>query len=162
MIPALGSEQKIIWARLASIDAGAERGLFFRPDEGDEVVVGFLNDDPRQAIILGAMHSSLNKTPVPINEKNTQKGIFTKSNYKLLFDEEEETVTLATSNENLVKIDEKQGIISLLDKNGNKVELSKEGVVVVSAKNCEIIAEENLTLTAGNNVSIEGKKVDLI
>ena len=52
------------WARIASLDAGAKRGFFFRPEVGDEVVLGFLNDDPRQAVILGMLHSSANPAPL--------------------------------------------------------------------------------------------------
>ncbi len=162
MIPALGPEQGAVWARLATIDAGAERGMFFRPEKDDEVIVGFLNDDPRQAIILGAMHSSVNKTPMPFDEKNSQKGIFTKSKYQLLFDEDKEVVTLSTSEKNQISIDEKQKIIKMSDPNGNQVELSKNGVMIISAKDCQITAGGNLSIEAGGNVSIKGSKVDLI
>ena len=57
-IPAFDDKKGTVWARLTSPDAGTERGIFFRPEIGDEVVIGFLNDDPRQAIVLGAMYSS--------------------------------------------------------------------------------------------------------
>ena len=57
------ASRHLLWARLASPDAGKERGFFFRPEPGDEVVVGFLNDDPRQPVILGALYSSKNAPP---------------------------------------------------------------------------------------------------
>ena len=37
-------------------DAGENRGSFWRPEIGDEVVLGFLNSDPRDAIILGMLN----------------------------------------------------------------------------------------------------------
>ena len=52
------------WARIASLDAGDQRGFFFRPEVGDEVVLGFLDDDPRQAVILGMLHSSAKAAPL--------------------------------------------------------------------------------------------------
>jgi len=39
---------------MARRDAGKQRGQVFWPEPGGEVVVGFINGDPRQAIILGA------------------------------------------------------------------------------------------------------------
>ncbi len=162
MIPALGPGQDTVWARLATIDAGAERGIFFRPEPEDEVIVGFLNDDPRQAIILGSMYSSVNKAPIPFDEKNSQKGIFTKSKYQLLFDEDKEVITLSTSEKNQISIDEKQKTIKMSDTNGNQVELSENGVMIISFKDCQITAEGNFSIEAEGNVSIKGSKVDLI
>lgn len=42
-----------VWAQLACPDAGNGHGYYFRPEPGDEVVVGFLDADPRCAVILG-------------------------------------------------------------------------------------------------------------
>ena len=41
-IPAVTPRDGTLWARLCSPDAGKGRGFFFRPEVGDEVVVGFL------------------------------------------------------------------------------------------------------------------------
>ena len=45
------------WARLVSPGAGHERGNFFRPERGDEVVVGFEHDDPRRPYVFGGVWS---------------------------------------------------------------------------------------------------------
>lgn len=42
-------------ARVCVPIAGNSRGAFFIPDVGDEVVVCFLNGDPRQAVVLGSV-----------------------------------------------------------------------------------------------------------
>src|ERR1051326_309467 len=44
-----------IWARVAVPFAGDEHGAFFIPDVGDEVVVNFVNGDPRLPIVLGSL-----------------------------------------------------------------------------------------------------------
>ena len=51
-------------SRAILVDAGKQRGQVFWPEPGDEVVVGFLNGDPRQAILLGALHGKTN-APFP-------------------------------------------------------------------------------------------------
>jgi Rhs element Vgr protein len=53
-----------VWARVATLDAGHGHGSFFRPDIGDEVVLGFINDDPRHPVILGLLHGS--ELPAPL------------------------------------------------------------------------------------------------
>lgn len=151
-----------VWARLASVEAGSERGVFFLPQEGDEVVVGFLNDDPRQAIILGSVHGNTHKIPGAVKiEKKNQKGIFTKSNYQLLFDEENQTITLS-SKDNKICIDEKKKSITLADASKNQVELSEKGVMIISAKDCKITVKGDFKVEAKGNVKIKGKKVDVI
>ncbi|MFK8162430.1 MAG: type VI secretion system tip protein VgrG, partial [Lewinella sp.] len=59
-VPALGAD---IWARQASLYATNGKGSFILPEVGDEVFLGFLNDDPRFAIILGSAYSSKNPPP---------------------------------------------------------------------------------------------------
>ncbi|WP_294197887.1 type VI secretion system tip protein VgrG, partial [uncultured Chryseobacterium sp.] len=57
-IPIINSEEEGIWARVATLDAGENRGSFFRPEIGDEVIIGFINDDPNDAVVLGMLNSS--------------------------------------------------------------------------------------------------------
>ena len=46
---------------------------YFRPEIEDEVIVGFINEDPNQAVSLGALHSSKNPAPIGIADDNHQK-----------------------------------------------------------------------------------------
>ncbi|MEM7510103.1 MAG: type VI secretion system tip protein VgrG, partial [Bacteroidota bacterium] len=43
-IPLIDPDEEGSWCRVASLDAGENRGFFFRPDVGDEVILGFLNN----------------------------------------------------------------------------------------------------------------------
>jgi phage baseplate assembly protein gpV len=43
------------WARVAAPFAGPDRGAFLIPDVGDEVVVVFVNGDPRQPLVIGSL-----------------------------------------------------------------------------------------------------------
>jgi uncharacterized protein involved in type VI secretion and phage assembly len=44
-----------IWARVATPFAGSDRGAFMIPDVGDEVVVIFLQGDPRYPVVVGSL-----------------------------------------------------------------------------------------------------------
>jgi len=160
-IPAFG-EKQTVWARLSTLDAGENRGTFFIPQADDEVIVGFLNDDPRHAIIMGSVHNPANKPPIPIATNPQSKGIFTQSKYQLFLDEKEQCITIATSDKNRITIDEKQQCIALSDNQGNQIELSKEGINILSAKDCQIQSKGNLKIEANGSVEIKGKTVDII
>ena len=77
ILPAIDEAERAVWARLLTPDAGLERGFFFRPEAGDEVVVGFFNNDPRQPIILGALYGSMNTPPArlcrPVGRQSAQR-----------------------------------------------------------------------------------------
>ncbi len=144
----------LVWARLASIDAGKERGIFFRPEIGDEVVLGFINDDPRQAVILGAMHSEKNVLPkrLEVTEENNKKGIVTKESLKILFDDENKSIELSTPNSNIIKLSDADKGIYLEDENGNIMTINEQGFQIKSSQ--DIVIE-------GKNITIKGSKVDV-
>jgi len=144
----------IIWARLASLDAGNERGIFFRPEEGDEVILGFVNDDPRQAVILGAMHSEKNELPsgLEVNQENYRKGIVTKESLQIILDDEDKFIEISTSNGNLLRLSEQDKGIYLEDENGNTITMDDKGFKIKSDQ--DILIE-------GKTVTIKGSKVDV-
>ncbi|MCP4667849.1 MAG: hypothetical protein GY849_15980 [Deltaproteobacteria bacterium] len=137
-IPAMDAGREnpdgIIWARLASLDAGDKRGIFFRPEKGDEVVLGFLNDDPRQPVILGSMHSDNNALPpgYEITKENNTKGILTRGSLKIMLNDEKdkECIEISTPKSNLIRLSDKDKGFYLEDENKNKVETNDKGMVV--------------------------------
>ena len=120
-IPTLDNASEGIWARVAALDAGGTRGTFFRPEVGDEVILGFLNDDPRSPIVLGLLHSSAKPAPITPTEDNYQKGIYTRSGMMLLFDDEQPSMTLETPGGNKVVISDEDKGSALSEQNGNTV-----------------------------------------
>ncbi|NEP05846.1 MAG: type VI secretion system tip protein VgrG [Okeania sp. SIO2G4] len=144
----------VIWARLASVEAGNKRGIFFRPEPGDEVILGFINDDPRQAIILGAVHSEKNVLPIglEVTQENYKKGIVTKEGLKIILDDENKLIEISTPNSNIFRLSDKDGGIYLEDENGNTMIMDDKGVQIKSSK--DIVIE-------GKNITIKGSKVDV-
>ena len=51
-IPTIQSNEEATWMRLASLDASETKGFVNRPDKKDEVLVGFLNNDVNQGVVL--------------------------------------------------------------------------------------------------------------
>lgn len=143
-IPSVSFDGEGNWARLAIPDAGNSRGQLFRPEINDEVVVGFIGDDPRQPVILGAMHSSVNAAPIPASDDNHQKGFTTRSGMHILFDDDKKILTLDTPAGNKLVLDEDAGGISITDQNGNKIVLSSDGIQLESVKDFIVKAKGDI------------------
>ncbi len=52
-----------VWARVAVPFAGGNRGAFFIPSVGDEVVLVFLSGDPRFPIVIGGLWNGTDTAP---------------------------------------------------------------------------------------------------
>ncbi len=131
-LPMISPEEQGIWARVACLDAGENRGTFFRPEVSDEVIVGFINDDPNDAIILGMMNSSIKPAPLVASDDNHEKGIFTKNKMKILFNDDEESITIKNDKDNQVLITDSS--IEMSDSNGNKIIMNSDGIEINSTK----------------------------
>jgi Rhs element Vgr protein len=153
-IPIIDNNAEGIWVRVASLDAGSDRGAFFRPEIDDEVIVGFINDDPRHAVMLGMLHSSAKKAPLRAADANDEKGFFTRSNMRVHFNDSTKTITIDTPAGNSIKLDEQGTAIEIKDQNNNKVTLNSSGITLNSPLNVEIKAGANLTLSAGASLTI--------
>jgi len=155
-ITTLDNNANGIWSRVACLDAGEERGTFFRPEIGDEVIVGFINDDPNDAVVLGMLNSSAKKAPLAASDDNHEKGIFTRGKMRIHFNDNTKTITIDTSAGNSIKLDESGKSVEIKDQNDNKISLGTSGIKLSSQKNIDIEAAVNLTLKAGSSLSIGG------
>jgi len=152
-LPIINSEEQGIWARVASLDAGENRGAFFRPEIGDEVIVGFINDDPNHAVVLGMLHSSAKPAPIVATDDNHEKGFVTRSEMKLLFDDHKKSLTIETPGGKKIVLDEDAGSIIIEDENSNTFTLDSSGVALESGSDFSIKASGDVTIE-GTNVSV--------
>jgi len=140
--------------RVASLDAGDDRGAFFRPEIDDEVIVGFINGDPRDAVVLGMLHSSAKPAPISAKDVNHEKGFTTRSKMHIHFNDDTKTIKIDTPAGNHIIIDEQGMKIEIKDQNENKITMDQSGMKMESPKNIEIKAGVNLTLSAAASLSI--------
>ncbi|SES70728.1 Rhs element Vgr protein [Nitrosomonas marina] len=153
-IPVMQAENEGVWARLAGYYSSTGFGAFFIPEIGDEVILGYLNNDPAYPVILGSMYSSNRKPPYEVTAENNIKAVVTRSKLKIEFDEEKKIITLITPNNNQIVISDEQKSILLQDQNSNKVELSTGGITLDSPKDIKISAKGKVTIDAVNNVEV--------
>ena len=142
-----------IWARQLSIGGGAERGLVMLPEVGDECLLGFLDGDPRDPVLIGGLHSSAAASPLPGADDNHKKGISSRAGMKFLFDDDAVSLTLETPNGNKAVLSDDEGGVTLEDENGNKVVTGSDGITMEAAK--------DFVLKATGDIKIEGVNVKI-
>lgn len=155
-LPIISAADEGLWARLATLDAGNERGSFFLPEVGDEVIVGCINDDPRDAVILGMLHSSSLPAPLTAEESNPQKGFVTRANIRLLFDDDKKIFSVETPAGKTISLDEDGDAITISDEHQNKLVMDSSGIVIESLGKIEITAQKDLAL-AGLNTEMKAQ-----
>jgi hypothetical protein len=88
------------------------------------------------------------------SDKNMAKGIVTRTGLTLAFlDDDKPAVFLKTPGSNSIIFDDADEMIQIADKHGNTITMSKDGIVLKSAKDFKI--------EASGNVEIKGAKVDV-
>ena len=152
-IPVIDNEQEGIWARIATLDAGENRGSFFRPEIGDEVIVGFINNDPNDAIVLGMLNSSTKPAPLTATDDNHEKGFVTRSGIRMIFNDDEVSYALETPAGKKINVDEDAGVIKVEDEHANVLTFDDSGITMESAG--------DITIKASGNVTMEGTNIDI-
>jgi Rhs element Vgr protein len=156
-LPVMKAEHEGVWARLAGFYASDGVGAFFLPEIGDEVVLGYFNNDPCHPVILGNLYSSKNNPPYDLKAENETKALVTKSKLKIEFDDEQKVITIETPAHNKIVISDQDKVIRLADQNDNTVELSPEGIELNSPKDIKIVSRAKVSITASNGIEVKSQ-----
>ncbi|HXO17717.1 MAG TPA: phage baseplate assembly protein V [Candidatus Dormibacteraeota bacterium] len=62
-VDGVADQDATVWARVAVPFAGNNRGAFFMPDVGDEVLVVYLSGDPRFPVVIGGLWNGHDSAP---------------------------------------------------------------------------------------------------
>jgi Rhs element Vgr protein len=154
-IPVIHKEDEGAWCRVSSLDAGKERGMFFRPEINDEVIVGFINNDPRHGVVLGMMNSSKMPAHLTAKDDNHEKGYQSRSKLKMIFNDDKKSICIETPGGHKVVIDEDQKKIHIEDLNGNKMTMNDEGITIESIKDIKMKAAAEIKMEAGSNATLK-------
>lgn len=163
-LPIIDNNARGVWARIATLDAGmgdtnGGRGSFFLPEIEDEVIVGFLNGDPRDAVILGMVNSSAKPAPITAEDANHEKGFVTRSKMRVHFNDDTKTITIDTPAGNSIILDEDSTSITIEDQNSNSTTLNADGIEMKSPGNIKIEATGSLEIKAGTTMTLEAAQM---
>ncbi len=150
-----GEEIESFWARVAAPFAGAQRGMMFYPEIGDEVLVGFEDGDPAHAVIVGALWNGTEKPPLSqsnLHDNGTlkQRMIKTRAGHEILIEDTagSEKIQIKDKIGAFVLLDSANKLIHLKDSAGNEVMLDGQGrsVIMKSVGAMTIEAAQALTI----------------
>ncbi|MDA8481215.1 phage baseplate assembly protein V [Citrobacter sp. Awk 4] len=148
-IPMLGESNQELWARLATPYASALSGFCFYPNEGDEVVIGFFDENPCYPVIIGSMHNPLNPAPVMPSQENTVKTLVVNhagQKCELMFNTVDNSVALRSP----------EGELNL----GQGGLLESSSLLTLKARDVSLEGEKT-ALSGKNRVSVTGAKISL-
>lgn len=133
-----------IWARVATLFAGNNRGSWFMPDEGDEVLIAFEQGDPRRPYVLGGLWNGVDKPSHSASKANNIKSITSRNGVVITLDDSQgqETLKLETPGGQTVTLKDGPGQIEIKDSNGNSVKLEASGISIDAASRLSINAPQ--------------------
>lgn len=147
------------WARIATMMAGNQRGTWFIPDKGDEVLVAFEGGDPRRPYVIGALWNSRDLPPEQMDAAgaNNLKVIRSRQGLKVTLDDQDgqESLSIETPGGQSIILKDGPGSITITDSSGNTITLETSGISVASSSKLSInasvieISAGMLTVNAG-------------
>jgi len=149
---AVETQDAPMWARVVAPFAGSDRGAFFLPDVGDEVLIVFMNGDPRFPLVLGGLWNGNAGTPADIESGgvNRYKRIKSRNGIIITLDDQQgqETLKLETPGGQKVTLRDGPGNVLIEDAGGNVVKLEPAGITISAAAKVTVSASQ-LAITAG-------------
>lgn len=129
-----------MWATTALMTARGKVGLWFRPEIGDEVIVGFEAGDLTQPYVIGYLW---NGQDAPPEAHDNQLSLYSRSGMRITLDDTEnkESLTLITPAGQRVEMKDGDPSIEITDASGNVIRLAPDGITINSTAKVEVNAE---------------------
>ncbi|MBU4295140.1 MAG: phage baseplate assembly protein V [Desulfobulbaceae bacterium] len=147
----VGEQDAPIWARVAAPFAGNNRGAFMIPDVGDEVLVSFVNGDPRMPIVIGGLWNGSASPPEQLGGSGDRVDRWTivgKAGTRIAIIEE-------TPNNETIKFTTPAGTSGeLTDAAGGKIEFQAAGTTVT-------IDTQGVTVNTPLKVKVQATQVSI-
>ncbi len=170
--PWLDDQLESDWVRIASPDAGPDRGIQFLPEINDEVLVAFEHGDVNRPYIIGSLWNGKSKPPkgnkaVFKSGKVNERIIQSRTGHVVILDDtpgEEKIIIRDKSKKNEIIIDSKSSAMNIKigkDINieaGGKINIqSTRGDVAISCNNFSVSAKQKCEITANTQMTLEAK-----
>src|SRR5947209_765719 len=142
--PDPGGSNYEVWARLATMMGGNNRGSWFIPDKDDEVLVAFEGGNPRRPYVVGALWNGKDAPPEQMDGSgnNYLKTILSRKGVRITLDDTEGAVKLRLETPNgqsIILSDEDNSIVAE-DSNGNSIKMEADGITITAAAQVQIQA----------------------
>jgi uncharacterized protein involved in type VI secretion and phage assembly len=150
--PDSGGRRYEAWARMVTLFAGKDRGSWFLPDVGDELLVAFENGDPTRPYVLGGLWNGADSPPESMDGggQNNKKMLKSRNGVTITLDDQQgaETLILETPGGQKLTLKDGPGAVTVEDSNGNSVKLETSGITVTASSKVTINASQ-VAVSAG-------------
>lgn len=140
------------WARIATLMAGSERGTWFIPEVGDEVLVSFEAGDPSRPYVVGALWNGVDAPPEAMDSggENNLRTIHSRNGIVIQFDDTNgsEKLKIETPRGQTIVLDDGASSVTMRDANGNSATFDPGGVTIDSAAKVTVNAS-TIEVSAG-------------
>ena len=140
-----------LWARVVCPFAGADRGAFLMPDVDDEVLVVFLQGDPRYPLVMGGLWNGSSTAPAELaDEGNRFKRIRSRNGVTVTLDDQQgqEQLVLETPGGQRLTLSDGPGKVTVEDSNGNRVVMEAARISFTASAELKIDAPQ-VKISAG-------------
>ncbi|MGV0025320.1 phage baseplate assembly protein V [Phormidesmis priestleyi] len=170
--PWLSNQDESHWARITSLMAGNDRGLYFLPEVDDEVLVIFEQGDLRFPYIIGSLWNGKDKPPTTNeNGKNNVRMIKSRSGHVIRLNDEdgkEMIEIIDKTQKNKIVIDTSQDTIAIttnkdisLSAPQGAIKLEAKEIQLKSTAATKIEANAGLDLKASATMNLKGATINL-
>lgn len=163
------------WARIATLMAGKERGSFFLPEVGDEVLIAFERGNLNHPYVIGALWNGKDTPPYKNAGENDIRAIKSRSGHELIFNDNDASpkIEIRTNAGHKILLDDSADgeKIIIADKTGdNTIELDalrgaisikSQTSLKIEAQAIEITAGAMMTLKSNGNLTLQGAMVQI-
>ena len=170
--PWLSDEDESNWARVASLMAGKDRGIFILPEIDDEVLVVFEHGNINMPYIIGSLWNGKDLPPETNSDgKNDIRMMKSRSGHVIRIDDTDgnEKIEIVDKTEkNMITIDTKDNKISIMsDKDiemsapNGKIAINAMDVEIRSSASTKIEASAGMDVEASGNMNVKGATINL-
>lgn len=170
--PWLSDDQESDWARIATPMAGKKRGLFFLPEEQDEVLVAFEHGDIRRPVVLGGLWNGKDVPPEDNGDgENNLRLIRSRSGHTVRLDDTKDAEKIEivdASGKNSIVIDTKNNSITITSEKDltlsapqGKIVLDGQELELKAASKGSLAADQGLEVKAGATLTLQGQTVNI-
>lgn len=134
--PWLSSDDESYWARVTQIMTGNDRGGWFIPEVGDEVLVAFEHGDIRNPYVIGSLFNGQDQPP-------SENSWSSDNNIRMI----------KSRSGHIIKLDDSSGseqIVIVTKDSKSTITLKADGNIEINSDNIKIEATQNLDLKAQN------------
>jgi uncharacterized protein involved in type VI secretion and phage assembly len=142
-----------VWARLATLMAGGNRGTWFIPDVGDEVLVAFEAGDPSRPYVVGSLWNGQDSPPEQMDGsgENNLKTILSRQGVRMTMDDTDGAVQLRleTPGGQKITLSDQDSSLVVEDATGNSIRLETSGITIDAVTKVTISASAEVEIRAG-------------